>query len=88
MAVNVALVAAAATETDAGTLRAEGVLLDNATLTPPVAAALDSVTVHIVVEDAASVVPAHCSEDTVTGATRERPAVTVTPFSAALTVAV
>jgi hypothetical protein len=49
MAVNVALVAAAGTETVAGTGSA-GLLLVSETVTPPAPADADSVTVHVVVE--------------------------------------
>ena len=59
---NVAVVAAAATVADAGTVNAEVALLESVTVVPPVGAALERVTVHVVVEDAARVVFVHCSD--------------------------
>ena len=59
VAVKVAAVVAAATVTDAGTVTAEVALLERVTREPPVGAALESVTVQDVVEDAARVVLVH-----------------------------
>ena len=66
--------------TDGGTVRAEGVPLERVILAPPAGAALESVTVQVVVEDAVSVLLAHCSEFSVTGATNDRFAVLLIPF--------
>jgi hypothetical protein len=87
VAVKVAVVAPAATKAEAGTVRTDVALLDNVTPAPPTGAAVDSVTVHVVVPDAGRVVLAHCSDVTVTGARSESVAVAVVPFSDAVTVA-
>jgi hypothetical protein len=97
VAVNVAVLASGATDTDGGTVRAAGALLETATLMPPPGAGLDSVTVHGVTEDAARLIFVHCSDvtvggvtaggATVGGATSERLAVVPTPFRVAVTVA-
>ncbi|MCU1336772.1 MAG: hypothetical protein JWO19_2353 [Bryobacterales bacterium] len=87
VAVKVAVVAAAATVTEAGTVNAEVALLESVTVEPLVGAALESVTVQVVVEDAARVVLVHCREVSVIGATSDRLAVELTPFRVALMVA-
>ena len=87
VAVNVAVVAPGATVTEVGTVSAAVALLDNATLVPPVGAAFEIVTVHVVLEDAAGVVLPHCKEVTVATVKSERLAVTLTPFRAPVTVA-
>jgi hypothetical protein len=87
VAVKVAVVAAAATVTDAGTVTAEVALLDSVTVEPPVGAALESVTVQVVVEDAARVELVHCREVGVAGATSDRLAVELIPFRVAVVVA-
>ena len=58
-AVNVAVVAAAATVTDAGTVNAEVALLESVTMEPPAGAAFESTTLQVVVADAARVVFVH-----------------------------
>jgi hypothetical protein len=88
LAVKVAVVAAAATTTEAGTVRAAVALLDNATLVPPVDAAFDKVTVQVVVDDGARLVLAHCSEDTVIGAVTLIVMGRLDPFNAAVRIAV
>ena len=65
---NVAVVAAAWTVTDAGTVNAEVALLESVTVVPPVGAAVERVTVQVVVADAARVVFVHCSDVNVIGA--------------------
>ena len=87
VAVKVAVVAPAPTVTEAGTVTAPVALLDNATLVPPSDAAFEIVTVHVVVEDAPGVVLPHCRDVTAGTTTSERFAVTLTPFSAPVTVA-
>ena len=91
VAVKVAEEAAAGTVTEVGTVKLEWrYCLERATLRPhsPVGAALESVTVQVVVEDVGTVVLAHCRELSVGGATNDRLAVALTLFSVALTVAV
>ena len=68
VAVKVAVVAAAATVTEAGTVTAEVRLLERATDDPPVGAALERVTVQVVVAEAARVVLAQSRELSVGGA--------------------
>ena len=68
MAVKVAVVAAAATVTDAGTVTAEVALLERATVMLETEA-LERATVQVVVVDAARVVLAHCRALRVTGGT-------------------
>ena len=65
VAVKVAVVAPAATAAQSGTVRAAFELLDSATWVPPVGAAFEIVTVHVVVEDGAGVVLPHCKDVTV-----------------------
>jgi hypothetical protein len=67
VAVNVAVVAAAATVTDAGTVTAEVALLERATAAPPAGAACERVTVQVVVADGANVVLVQRREVGVTG---------------------
>jgi len=69
VALNVAVVAAAATVTDAGTVRVVLVFV-RVTLAPPVGAAFVSVTVHVLDEFGPKLVGLHASEDTRTEATR------------------
>ena len=69
VALNVAEVAAAATVTDAGTVRTE-LVFDSATLAPPVGAGWVNVTVQVLEEFGPRLVGLHDSEDTNTGATR------------------
>lgn len=66
VATNVAVVADAGTVTEAGTEATDGALLERVTLEPPAGAALESVTVQVVVEEAGRLVPAHCRELSVT----------------------
>ena len=66
---NVAVVAAAATVTEAGTVSAALVSL-KVTTAPPVGAAFDSVTVQVLDPFGPKLVGLHASEDTRTGATR------------------
>ena len=69
VALKVAVVAPAATVTDAGTVRLE-LLLDRVTLAPPVGAALVKVTVQVLEELDPRLVGLQVSEETRTGATR------------------
>ena len=69
VALKVAEVAAAATVTEAGTVRVELVLV-SVTLAPPVGAAWVKVTVHVVDELWPRLVGLQASEETSTGATR------------------
>ena len=66
---NVAVVAAAATVTDAGTVRVVPVLV-SVTLAPPAGATLLSVTVHVLEAFGPKLVGLQASVDTSTGATR------------------
>ena len=66
---NVAEVAAAATVTDAGTVRAE-LVFDKATPAPPLGAAWVKVTVQVLEELDPRLVGLHASEETSTDATR------------------
>jgi hypothetical protein len=88
VAVKVAVVAAAATVTDAGTVTAEVALLERVTLEPPVGAALERVTVQVVVEDAASVMLEHCRVVRVIGAVTVKVAVLLAPLMMAVMVGV
>jgi hypothetical protein len=76
VALKVAEVAAAATVTDAGTVRT-ALVLDRATVAPPVGAAVVSVTVHVLEELGPRLVGLQVSEETNTGATRLMVAVAV-----------
>jgi hypothetical protein len=69
VALNVAEVAAAATVTDAGTVRVELVFV-RVTLAPPVGAAWVKVTVQLLEAFGPKLVGLHDNEDTSTGATR------------------
>ncbi len=66
VAAKVAVVAAAATVTDAGTETTEAALLESVTAVS-LDGALERVTVQVVEADVTRVVPAHCSADTVGG---------------------
>ena len=69
VALNVAVVAAAGTVTDAGTLKAVLLLLSD-TLAPPVGAGCVRVTVQVLDAFCPRLVGLHTSDDTSTGATR------------------
>jgi hypothetical protein len=69
VALNVAVVAAAVTVTDAGTVSVAFVLV-SVTNAPPAGAALVSVTVHVLEELRPKLVGLHASEDTSTEADR------------------
>jgi hypothetical protein len=86
-AVNVAVVALAATVTVAGTASTAGTLSDSATTVPPEGAAFESVTVHDVLALEATVVGTHCSDVTRIGASKEIVAVVDVPLREAETVA-
>jgi hypothetical protein len=88
VAVKVAAVAAEATVTEAGTVKAEVLLLERVTTEPPEGAALERVTVHVVVAEAGRVVLAHCRDVGVAPVTSDKLEVKLTPFSVALAVAV
>ena len=79
VALKVAEVVAAATVTDAGTVRAEFVF-DSATLAPPLGAGWLKVTVQVVEEFGPRLVGLHASEETNTGATRLTVAVAELPL--------
>jgi hypothetical protein len=64
VAVKVAVVAAAGTSTEAGTVKAETRLLPRVTVVPPVGAALETVTVQVVVAEAARVALPQFREET------------------------
>jgi len=65
--VNVAVVALAATVTDAGTVSTVALVSISVTLAPPTGAAFESVTVHVVEEFGPRVWAAHSSEISVAG---------------------
>jgi hypothetical protein len=69
VALKLAVVAAAATVTDAGTVR-EVLLLDSVTAAPPAGATLVRVTVQALVALGPKLVGLQASDDTSTGATR------------------
>jgi hypothetical protein len=69
MALNVAVVAAAATVTDAGTVSVVLVFV-SVTNAPPAGATLDKVTVHVLEAFRPKLAGLHDSVDTSTGATR------------------
>ena len=69
VALKVAMVAAAATVTDAGTVKVALVFV-SVTLAPPVGAAFVSVTVQVLDEFGPRLAGLHANEDTSTGATR------------------
>jgi hypothetical protein len=87
VAVKVAVVAAAATVTEAGTVK-ELLLSAIVTVVPPVGAAFERVTVQVLVPLEFRLVGVQASEERVTGATRLREAVRETLFRVAVTVAV
>ena len=84
VAVNVAVVAPAATVTVAGTVKAAA-LLDRLTVAPPV---FDTVAVQVELAPGPRLAGAQLSPVTVTGATSEIVAVCVLPFSVPVMVAV
>jgi hypothetical protein len=86
VALKVAVIAAAATVTEAGTLKAVLLLL-SATLAPPVGAACVSVTVQVLEAFCPKLVGLHTSVDTKTGATRLIVALAELLLYAAVTVA-
>ena len=71
-----------------GTLKRDGRLLERETATPPAGAALERVTVHVVLVLEARLAAAHLRPERVTGANRENVADAVEPFNVAVTVAV
>src|SRR5579872_2005284 len=85
-ALNVAVVAPAATITDAGTIRFELVFV-SVTLAPPVGAACVNVTVHVLEAFCPRLVGLHVNEDTTTGATRLTVAFAELPLYVAVMVA-
>jgi hypothetical protein len=87
VAVKVAVVAAAVTVTEAGTVN-ELLLSAIVTVVPPVGAAFDSVTVQVLVPLEFTLVGVQVSEDRVTAVTRLMEAVWETLPSVAVTVAV
>ena len=86
VALNVAVVAAAATLTEAGTVNS-ALLLDKETEMPPAGATLESVTVQVEAAAVPKVEGAHASELTSTGAVRDTVAVFEVEFSVAVTTA-
>jgi hypothetical protein len=86
VALNVAVVAAAATVTDAGTVKA-ALLSEIAIAAPPVGAALLRVTVQVLEAFGPRLVGLHASEETTTGATRLIVALAEVPLYVAVTVA-
>jgi hypothetical protein len=87
VAVKVAVVAAAVTVTEAGTVN-ELLLSAIVTVVPPVGAAFDSVTVQVLVPLEFRLMGVQASEDRVTAVTRLMEAVRETLPSVAVTVAV
>ena len=87
VAVKVAVVAAAATATEAGTVNS-ALLLESETDDPPVGAALERVTVQVEVAALARLAGVQANVDTVTGALRFRVAVREDPFKVPVTTAV
>jgi hypothetical protein len=86
VALKVAVVAAAATVTEAET-GSRALLLDRATAVPPVGAALDSVTVQVLAAPEFRLVGLQARLETSTGATKLTVAVLDWPLSVAVTVA-
>ena len=87
VAVKLPVLLEAATATEAGTAREE-LLLESATVVPPLGAALERVTVHELPAPDASVVGLQAREEIViTGATRLTDALAVVPLREAVTVA-
>lgn len=87
LAVNVAVVKSAATETEAGTVTEE-LLSANVTESPAAGAVLDRVTVQEVDAPEATEEGEQASDDGIGGASRVRSAVADEPFSDAVTFAV
>ena len=85
VAVNVAVVAEAATVTDAGTVRAPVLLLESVTIDPPAGAALERVTVQVVEASAARLVLVHWRVEMAGTVTSDRFAVCLMPFNVAVT---
>jgi hypothetical protein len=85
--VNVAVVAAAATVTEAGVVRT-ALLSEIVTAVPPVGAAFDSVTVQVLVPFEFRLVGEQVSDEMVIAVTRLTDAVCDAPLSVAVTVAV
>ena len=79
VALKLAVVAAAATVTDAGTVK-EVLLLDSVTAAPPAGATLVRVTVQALVALGPKLVGLQASDDTSTGATRLMAALPVLPL--------
>ena len=79
VALNVDVVALAATVTDAGTVRVELVFV-SATLAPPVGAGCVKATVHVVEELGPRLVGLQASDETNTGATRPTVALAELPL--------
>jgi len=86
--VNVAVVAAAATVTDAGTVRTLAIAPPIVTTAPPAGATLVRVTVQVVLALETRVPVAHCRVETSTGAESVRFTGAEEPLSDAVTVAV
>ena len=87
VAVKVAVVAAAATVTEAGTL-SSALLLDSETDDPPVGAALESVTVQVEAPALTRLAGVQVNVDTVAGALRFKVAVREDALRVAVTTAV
>src|ERR1019366_1405172 len=88
-AVKVADAALAGTVKVPGTANRDGRLLETETATPPTSAALERVTVHVVLALEARLAAAHLRvERVIAGATRESVAAADEPFNVAVTVAV
>ena len=87
LAVNVAVVAFAATVTVAGTASTVDALSDSDTTVPPEGAAFESVTVHKMLALEANVAGPHCSDVTRTGANKEIVVVVDMPLRETETVA-
>ena len=85
---NVAVVAFAATVTDAGAVRTPAALLVNVTVAPPAAGAGATVTVHVVFPLDDNVVAVQANPLTLDGTSSEILAVAVVPFSVPVRVAV
>jgi hypothetical protein len=92
VALKLAVVACEGTTTEAGTVKAEGMLLARATVAPPAAAAEDRVTAQVVAAFGARVVFTQLTDDSDDGpepcVTRERFVLTLVPFRLPVTVAV
>jgi hypothetical protein len=86
--VKVAVLAAAGTRTEAGVVRAPGMLLESVTVAPPVGAAFEVVTLHVVEVAEASDTLVHDKDVRVSGALIEIASVLVPPFRLAVRFAV